>query len=204
MRDIVAITGAGISKASGIPTFEEMGDLRNKLSRDYFNNHPEDFYEALLNMKMFIDKAEPNPAHLALAEYRIPIITMNIDGLHKKAGSKEVLEVHGNLEYLLCKRCKDIYDFHTAEQSIYCPKCGEIYEPNVVLYGDSIRSYFEAIELVESCKRVLVIGTSFYTSTVNDFVLRAKMADIQIDIINKDAETEVPKYILNYCNKNKN
>lgn len=82
MYDLVAITGAGISKASGIPTFEDMGDLRNKLTRSYFNSHPEEFYQGLLAMKETIDRAEPNPAHLALVEYNIPVITMNIDGLH--------------------------------------------------------------------------------------------------------------------------
>ena len=195
MKDIVAITGAGISKASGIPTFEEMGDLRDKLTRDFFKENTKEFYEVILKMKKNIEKAEPNAAHIALAEYEVPIVTMNIDGLHKKAGSKEVLEVHGNLDYVICEKCKTIHDFHVVEQSIYCDKCGEIYEPNVVLYGDKIREYFEAIDLISSCKKVLVVGTSFYTSTVNDFVNRAHMSGIEIHIINKDSENEVSKFL---------
>lgn len=195
MKDIVAITGAGISKASGIPTFEEMGDLRDKLTRDYFSENTKEFYKALLNMKKTVEKAEPNAAHIALAEYEVPIITMNVDGLHKKAGSKNVLEVHGNLDYVICNKCRTNHDFHVVEKSIYCEKCGEVYEPNVVLYGDKIRNYFEAIDLICSCKRVLVVGTSFYTSTVNDFVNRAHMDGLEIHIINKDSEKEVPRYL---------
>ena len=95
MLDLIAITGAGISKASGIPTFDEMGDLREKLSRDYFRAHPKDFYEIILDMKRNIDRAQPNAAHRALAEYRVPVITMNIDGLHTRAGSEGVLRSMG-------------------------------------------------------------------------------------------------------------
>jgi len=199
--DLVAITGAGISKASGIPTFVEMGDLREKLSRDYFRAHPKNFYQIVLDMKKKIDSAQPNAAHRALAECRIPVITMNIDGLHTKAGSEGVLEVHGNLDYVECLRCKKRHGYHEVEESIYCKGCGSIYEPNVVLYGDSIRHFYEAIELAGSCKQVLVIGTSFYTSTVNVFVDSARMAGVKIHVINKDAENEVPKFLKELSSK---
>ena len=88
MKIIVAFTGAGISKASGIPTFQDMDGIREKLSIDYFMSNTRDFYDVLLGMKKNIDKASPNPAHIAIAEYDLPVVTMNIDGLHKKAGSK--------------------------------------------------------------------------------------------------------------------
>jgi NAD-dependent deacetylase len=192
---MVAITGAGISKASGIPTFEEMGDLREKLSRDYYRSNPVDFYKIILDMKRAVDKAWPNPAHIALAEYDIPVITMNIDGLHTKAGSKRVLEVHGNLEYVECRMCKTKHSYDDVEKSIYCEKCGSIYEPNVVLYGDNIRHFYKAIEWSSTCRQVLVVGTSFYTSTVNVFVDSARMAGVKVHVINKDAENEVPRFL---------
>jgi NAD-dependent deacetylase len=197
MGDMVAVTGAGISKASGIPTFEEMGDIRDKLSREYFKANPKKFYEYLIKMKSYVDKAQPNPAHIALAEYEVPVVTMNIDGLHRKAGSKEVLEVHGNLDYVLCPKCRITKDFHVVEKSIYCEECGEIYEPNIVLYGDTIRSYSEAIDLIKSSNKLLVIGTSFYTSTVNYFMNRAQTAGLEIHVINKEAENEVPSFLRN-------
>jgi NAD-dependent deacetylase len=195
MLDLVAITGAGISKASGIPTFVEMGDLREKLSRDYFLSHPEEFYKIMLDMKRTVDNARPNPAHVALAEYSIPVITMNIDGLHTKAGSKNVLEVHGNLEYVECQKCKTKHSYDDVKKSIYCEKCGSIYQPNVVLYGDNIRHFYKAIEWSSSCRQVLVVGTSFYTSTVNVFVDSARMAGVKVHVINKDAENEVSRFL---------
>ncbi len=198
MYDLVAITGAGISKASGIPTFEEMGDLRSKLSRDYFNAHPQEFYDGLLKMKETIDRARPNPAHLALAEHDIPVVTMNIDGLHKKAGSRIVLEVHGNLEQVICWKCDERFDFYVIRDSICCPRCGDLLQPDVVLYGDMIRYYTDAIDLIGGSREVLVVGTSFYTSTVNEFVYRARLAGKKISIINQSAETEVAKFLKRF------
>lgn len=195
MRELIAITGAGISKASGIPTFDELGDLRDCLSRDYFNEHPDKFYGMLLKMKSTIDKATPNDAHSALAQFNVPIVTMNIDGLHNRAGSKKVIEIHGNLDELICYPCETRYPFNVVADSIYCPICTKVLEPNVVLYGDGIPMFNEAFYWVRRVKRVLVVGTSFYTSTVCDLVSMAKYAGIGVDIINERAETEVRKYL---------
>lgn len=96
MMKIVAFTGAGISKQSNIPTFMERPDVREKLFRNYANNHHEEYNEVIKQLKANMNGAEPNDAHIALAEYDIPIITMNIDGLHKQAGS-DALELHGGL-----------------------------------------------------------------------------------------------------------
>jgi len=172
-----------------------MGDLRSRLSRDYFNAHPGEFYDGLLKMKETIDRARPNPAHLALAEHGIPVVTMNIDGLHSKAGSRLVLEVHGNLEQVICRKCDERFDFYVIRDSIYCSRCGELLQPDVVLYGDMIRYYADAIDLIGSSREVLVVGTSFYTSTVNEFVYRARLAGKKISIINQSAETEVAKFL---------
>lgn len=195
MHRLVAFTGAGISKASGIPTFEELGDLRIKLSREYFNRNPLDFYKILMDMRRLSEKAIPNPAHLILAKYNIPIVTMNIDGLHRKAGSKGVLEVHGNLDYVFCKKCKSRFSFTIVEESIHCCKCNELLRPNVVLYGDNIPLYFNAIDVMGDTDELLVIGTSFYTSTAYDLVDRVKRAGIKITTINNNAEKEVPKLL---------
>ncbi|QCX34686.1 hypothetical protein FDN13_13790 [Caloramator sp. E03] len=140
--NLVALTGAGISKASGIPTFNEMGNLREKLSRSFFETNPEEFYKILIEMKEKIERAEPNPAHIALAKYNVPIITMNIDGLHKRAGSKDVIEIHGNLEYVECPNCNELYDFNIVKETIYCKDCNSLFQPNIVLYGDIIPLFF--------------------------------------------------------------
>jgi NAD-dependent deacetylase len=195
MNKLVAFTGAGISKASGVPTFEEMGDIRDKLSRWYFNDSPEDFYKILLEMKRTTDQAEPNPAHLALAKHKIPVVTMNIDGLHRRAGSRELVEIHGNLEHVFCPECRSTYDFYVVQKSIHCQKCGELLQSNVVLYGDSLDKFYEAMELIVSARELLVVGTSFQTSTAAQMVMQAELAGVKATVINSRAEQEVPKYL---------
>lgn len=93
---IIAFTGAGISKQSNIPTFMERPDVREKLFRSYAQRHHEEYNEVIRQLKANMNGAKPNDAHYALAEYYIPIITMNIDGLHRLAGS-DALELHGGL-----------------------------------------------------------------------------------------------------------
>lgn len=196
---IAALTGAGVSKASGVPTFVEMGDLRDKLSRSYYNAHPKEFYNVLNSMKEVTDKASPNPAHLVLAKYNIPIVTMNIDGLHHRAGSKEddVIEIHGSLRKVFCSHCGKWYDFDVTKESIYCGNCkGHILQPDIVLYGDTIPRLYDAMDLVAKAELLLVIGTSFYTSTATYVSEAAKAAGAQVKIINENAEELVPEMLF--------
>ena len=166
---IIAFTGAGISKASGIPTFDEMGNLREKLERNFATHHKDEFNSIMAQLSAICEQAEPNDAHIALAEYNIPVITMNIDSLHVRAGSKNVLEVHGSLR-----------------------------ENNVVLYGDSAPVYTEALDWVDrlgSKDTILIIGTSFYTTFSSQVKQTAENNGVNIVIINADAEHEVRKYL---------
>jgi NAD-dependent deacetylase len=195
VKRIVAFTGAGISKASGIPTFQDMEGIRDKLSIDYFMSNTRDFYDVLLEMKKNIDKASPNTAHKAIAEYDLPVVTMNIDGLHKRAGSKNVIEVHGNFDFVFCTRCNKHFDFSYVNKSLYCDECNSLLKPNIVLYGENIPRYFEAIDVIGSADELLVVGTSFYTSTATMMVGAAQRAGIKVTTINKEAENEVPKYL---------
>lgn len=195
MKRIVAFTGAGISKASGIPTFVEMDGVRDKLSIDYFMSDTEDFYNVLLGMKRNIDKASPNPAHTAIAEYGIPVVTMNIDGLHKRAGTRELVEIHGNFDYVSCMKCGSRFDFSVVNDALYCRECGGLLKPNIVLYGENIPRYFDAIDLIGSADELLVVGTSFYTSTASMMVGAAQRAGIKVVTINSNAEIEVLKYL---------
>ena len=95
---ILALTGAGISKASGIPTFQDIPGIKDKLDVRYRAQHPEEFDRVVQQMKDNMRGKEPNAAHRALAAHDIPVVTMNVDGLHQKAGSRTVVECHGNLE----------------------------------------------------------------------------------------------------------
>ena len=174
-KKIVALTGAGISKASGIPTFEDAKELKSKLSVEYKAMHPAEFKKAMDTLKNAVKGKKPNDAHYALAEYDIPIITMNVDSLHKKAGSKTVYEIHG-----------------TAKND------------DIVLYGQDVHHYTEAVELIsslildvdnvkDSC--FLIVGTSLETCLANDFKGFADAYGIPVKIINEDAEQKVRKFL---------
>lgn len=193
MKRLVVFTGAGVSKESGIPTFEEL-DIRDKLSRDYFLSNPEDFYRTSLIMYKTIKNAEPNAAHLAIAEYDLPVVTMNIDMLHKRAGSKHVVELHGSLEEVHCRVCRRYLPFDEVEKSIRCD-CGRVYDHDVVLYGDSIPRLEEAYDTVDGAKELLVIGTSMVTSTSSYIIYYAKGQGAKITMINDNAATKVPEYL---------
>ena len=93
---IIAFTGAGISKSAGIPTFLDTPGVKEKFSVEYREANPVDFYTEKLERVKMLHGKEPTKAHKALAELSIPIITMNIDCLHSKAGSRIVYEIHGN------------------------------------------------------------------------------------------------------------
>ncbi len=221
---IIAFTGAGISAASGIPTFEELGEgFRRSLSRNVFLADPDSFYNNVLKLKHACEKAMPNPAHLALAQHGVPVITMNIDGLHRRAGTTDLIEIHGSMESVHCSRCHSEYPFSQVEQGSRCPACGGLLLHDIVLYEDQIPRLHEALALVEgpglaaSCSRLaasfgccspmqpscspihpgtlLVIGTSFYTSTASYIVDHARAARQEIVIINEKAETEVPAFL---------
>ncbi len=194
-KKLLAFTGAGISKDSGIPTFEEMGDLRNKLSRRYFNRHPKEFFKVLFNLKKNVDNAKPNKAHLILAKYNIPVITMNIDGLHTKAGSKEVLEIHGDLRKLICKSCNTEHKYSILNYGYVCPKCKTILQPKVVLYGDGLDKMEQAFLMVNQCDVLIIIGTSYYTSTAIDILRYAKALDKKVYEINSNASTRLPELL---------
>ena len=168
---IIAFTGAGISKASGIPTFDEQGDLRTKLDRCFATYHRKEFNKIMQQLVDTCKAAEPNDAHKTLAEYNIPVITMNIDGLHNRAGSQYVIEVHGNVE-----------------------------KNNVVLYGDPAPKYTEALDIVYRLSKediLLIIGTSFYTSISSQIKYTAERNLAKVVIINDDAEHQVRDFLEN-------
>lgn len=178
---IIAFTGAGISKQSHIPTFMERPDVREKLFRSFAQSHHEEYNAVIRQLKDNMKGAAPNDAHIVLAKYHIPVITMNIDGLHKAAGS-DALELHGGLpEDDEMDQAWSLYD-------------------KPVLYGDSAPMYQKAYELVyslESGDVFLVIGCSFHTGISVDLREVAKSRGARIIEIQEDAVTNVRKVIEN-------
>ena len=179
MMKIVAFTGAGISKQSNISTFMERPDVREKLFRNYANNHHEEYNEVIKQLKANMNGAEPNDAHIALAEYDIPIITMNIDGLHKQAGS-DALELHGGL----------------PEEDELSIAWSLFNKP--VLYGDPAPNYQKAYEMVGALKKndiFIVIGCSYHTAIACDLREVAKSRGAKIIEIQEDAAHNVRKVL---------
>ena len=179
--NVIFFTGAGISVVSGIPTFQEQPGIRDKLSRDFANTNPEEYRETIRGMVNSCKDAKPNAAHIAIAELGAPVITMNVDKLHEKAGSKDVVEVHGVLPTE--EQLND--EFFPAEYN------------GIVLYGDMAPKYSVAQKMVKSLKYgssyFVIVGTSFYTGISDTLHRIAQRRKARIIIINEDASKQVPE-----------
>lgn len=176
---VIAFTGAGISKQSNIPTFMEKPDVREKLFRSYANSHHEEYNDVIKQLKANMNGAKPNDAHYALAEYHIPVITMNIDGLHKLAGG-DALELHGGLP-------ED--DEMDIAYSLY---------NKPVLYEDPAPNYQKAYAMVDNLEIgdiFMVIGCSYHTAIACDLREVAKSKGAKIIEIQEDAAHNVRKIL---------
>jgi NAD-dependent deacetylase len=174
LKPCVALTGAGISAESGIPTFRSKGGLWEKYdpmvyaSIETFREDPSKYWTIRGEFIRDYDTYQPNKAHFALAELEEMgivhhVITQNIDGLHKKAGSQNVTEIHGSLRETYCLQCgQEFIAPHVPDgMPPYC-ECGGVLKPNTVLFGEQLpegaleTAYHESA----TCKLMLVIGTS--------------------------------------------
>jgi NAD-dependent deacetylase len=172
---IAVLTGAGVSAESGIPTFRGAGGLwqgRDPMTLatpQAFAADPELVWEFYNWRRDLVARAEPNPAHRALAEMarrvtRLTVITQNVDRLHQRAGSRDVLELHGNLLDIRCTRCR-----HTSDRSGVslprlptCDACGALARPAVVWFGEALPPgvWEAALAVVHAADLILVVGTS--------------------------------------------
>lgn len=189
-KSIVVFSGAGISTESGIKDFRSDDGLYNEklnnnyspeeiISHSFFINHTLEFYEYYKEKMMTID-AKPNIAHLYFANLekenkRVIIITQNIDGLHQKAGSKNVIELHGSIYRNYCMDCNAFYDASYIKNSKgipRCKKCGGIIKPDVVLYQEGLNELDiqRAISAIMTSDTMLIIGTSLNVYPAAGFV----------------------------------
>ena len=175
--NIVFFGGAGVSTESNIPDFRSVDGLYNQqydyppetiLSHTFFMRNTPEFYRFYRNKMIFPD-AEPNKAHLALAELEKQgklkaVITQNIDGLHQKAGSSEVLELHGSVLRNYCMKCGKFYTLHDTISQEGVPKCscGGIIKPDVVLYEEGLDSYIleKSVNYIKNADILIIGGTS--------------------------------------------
>lgn len=179
-QKVIFFTGAGISVDSGIPTFQEQPGIRDKLARDYANEYPEEYRDTIRQILDSCEKAKPNLAHIAIAKTGFPVITMNVDRLHTKAGSNNVIEVHGVLPTR-----------EELEEELF-----PLTYDGIVLYGDLAPRYDSAIKLVKQLEYdnsyFIIVGTSFYTGISEQLYKIAKQRHAKIVIVNDNASQKVP------------
>ena len=205
-NNIVFFGGAGVSTESGIPDFRSQDGLYHLkykyppetiISHSFFVSRPADFYEFYKDKMLALD-AEPNPAHLKLAQLEEAgkvraVITQNIDGLHQKAGSREVLELHGSVLRNYCTRCGEFYDaayIKNAPGIPKCEKCGGTIKPDVVLYeeGLDMTTMNKAVSYIQNAEVLIIGGTSlvvYPAAGLIDYFRRGK--GHKLVLVNKSA-----------------
>lgn len=172
----IAVTGAGISAESGIPTFRGEGGIWEKYPPEEFasiaayKRNPNKVWQFWRELAGLVRGCTPNPGHIALAELeRIgvlrAVITQNVDNLHQAAGSKRVIEYHGNARRVVCLECRKRMAFdadNMGDTAPHCPICAGLMKPDVVMFGEDIprHAVFESHALMEKCDAMIVVGTS--------------------------------------------
>ncbi|MCS7178839.1 MAG: NAD-dependent deacylase [Anaerolineae bacterium] len=179
-RHAVALTGAGISTPSGIPDFRSPGsglwekeDPMEVASIYVLRREPQRFYQWVRPLVALMRQARPNPAHVALAQLEAAgrlqaVITQNIDGLHQRAGSRVVLELHGHLRTATCLNCFRQVPTEGLEEIVeqgkvpHCSACGGVLKPDAVLFGEQLPTevFTAAMEHARQADLMLVVGSS--------------------------------------------
>jgi NAD-dependent deacetylase len=205
---IVFFTGAGISAESGIPIFRGKDGIWNKLKPEELANfnaflrNPELVWEWYAQRKKIIKETKPNPAHLAIAELQnllpdVKVITQNVDNLHRRAGSKIIYELHGNIERNYCIKCRAPYNIE-IEISSGVPKCkcGGLIRPDVVWFGEYLpEDHFSAAEnAAAACDVFIIVGTSAVVYPAASIIYTAKNSGAYLIEINIES-TEVSQLV---------
>jgi len=201
----VALTGAGVSTESGIPDFRSpqsglwtMVDPLKVASIEGFLNDPVSFYQFWKERFSRLTEAQPNITHLTLARMEDrgllkAVITQNIDDLHRRAGSKRVLEVHGNYTRGLCIECRRPYEIEALFAKVEeagvprCDTCDGLLKPDVVLFGELLPPAFaESQAEIHRADLLLVLGSSLEVYPAADLVPQAKYSGARLALINRD------------------
>lgn len=207
----VVLTGAGVSTPSGIPDFRSAGsglwtryDPYEVASLSAFRYRPEQFFAWMRPLTLQVLQASPNPAHFALAQLERAghiqtIITQNIDGLHQRAGSKTVLEIHGSFQTLTCVSCYRkveatgfIEPYLETGEIPRCPDCRNILKPDTILFEEQlpVRTWLLAEAACQSCDLILVAGSSLEVMPVAGLPMEAISHGAPLIIVN-----QTPTYI---------
>ncbi len=176
---IVALTGAGISTAAGIPDFRgpkgiyvtRQYDPEKTFDIDWFDRDPHYFFEFAKDFLGTVEHIQPTVAHMFLTTLEREgklraIATQNIDGLHQKAGSRNVLEIHGSFQHGHCRKCGRTYRYEELKSKIlseaipHCATCGGVIKPDIVFYGEAVQDLDQAESYARQADLFLVLGSS--------------------------------------------
>lgn len=199
---LTVLSGAGISVASGISPFRGKGGLWEKYDPEVvvninnFRRSPENSWVMLREIVEVVAKAEPNPAHLAVNELEKmglvkAVITQNVDGLHQKAGNKNVIEFHGSTSRVICLDCSAVYSIAEVNMEVLPPPCfycNGLLKPDAVFFGEAIPPAALLRSRVETqqCAAMLVIGTSGMVEPAASLPSMAKSSGAYIVEVNPE------------------
>ncbi|WP_370519535.1 NAD-dependent protein deacylase [Listeria sp. PSOL-1] len=208
LRNIVFLTGAGVSVPSGIPDYRSKNGLYQRsegrqpeylLSEQCLMNEPDLFY-SFVKTKMYYPGAKPNIIHQKIAmmeqsfHKQVTTITQNIDGLHEAAGAKDVVNFHGSLSNCYCIRCGAEVRAEDYLKSNVHANCGGMIRPDVVLYGEGIQAeaFERAVSAVRHAELIVIVGTSFQVSPFCHLI-DYRNPEVQVFAINKNPlELNIP------------
>ncbi len=201
---VVFFTGAGISAESGIPTFRGKDGIWNKLKPEELANfnafmrNPEMVWEWYKYRRGIVHQSKPNDGHIAIARFeeiikKVSVVTQNIDNLHRRAGSRNIYELHGNIERNYCIKCRTFYndDLDIKDKVPRCV-CGGLIRPDVVWFGEYLPEdqYSGAERVSSACDIFFVVGTTGIVFPAASLIYSAKRAGAYIVEVNVE-ETEV-------------
>lgn len=200
-RRVVVLSGAGISAESGVPTFRDARtglwahyDPQDLATPEAFERQPALVWDWYQWRRELIARVEPNAAHLALKRWqdvaRVVVVTQNVDGLHGRAGSRDVIELHGNILRTVCARRRHVVgQWESGQKPPRCPHCGSPLRPDVVWFGEMlpVDALQRASREVTEAELVLSVGTSTLVQPAASLPLEALRAGVPVVEINPDA-----------------
>lgn len=204
-RRVLFITGAGMSADSGLPTYRGVGGLydgietddgiaiEEALSGEMMRARPETCWRYIFQIEAACRGATPNAGHRIIAElerrFDVWVLTQNVDGLHRTAGSKQIIDIHGDVRQLTCTRCdyeRTAGDFQGLPCPPACPACGAVLRPEVVLFGEALSPHKVGLlhdELTTGFDAVISIGTSsLFPYIVQPVMLARRRGALTVEI----------------------
>ncbi len=207
-RRVAVLTGAGISAESGVPTFRGKEGLWKQYraetlaTPEAFDRDPALVWQWYDWRRGLIAPVEPNPGHRVLAGWQdlfvdLSVITQNVDGLHEKAGSRNVVELHGNIWKVRCTRDRTVTESRLSplpEIPPRCPDCGALLRPHIVWFGEALDASLleRAFALSEACQVIFVVGTSAIVQPAASLPGAAKRAGAKVVEINLEPTPLTP------------